>query len=248
MGFQANAVIPSRFRYEKLNNGGDQYHEKLMARPRRRRCWVKKMNGGVKRCLRLSRSRKLTFKALSVILMPSPNSRIAKVYAHVIDRIKMMDDLSLYPNIIFSTHWGLPVLSHPHPSKTSLALKRLMIPSCVLSAKALSTILDGPYKLEYIQRHCFRVDEDEVYRTRVIPDARVYGSVQLITKVFCCCVYSGSGYHMEVVEYLSIAEPNVWGGDTEASEEGISLLISRKLVKSDGRRCLVLEGSEEVKF
>ncbi|KAG5244592.1 TRNA-specific thiouridylase [Salix suchowensis] len=125
MGFQANAVIPSRFRYEKLNNGGDQYHEKLMARPRRRRCWVKKMNGGVKRCLRLSRSRKLTFKALSVILMPTPNSRIAKVYAHVIDRIKMMDDLSLYPNIIFSTHWGLPVLSHPHPSvkkkrKTSL--------------------------------------------------------------------------------------------------------------------------------
>uniref|UniRef100_A0A6N2LJF2 Uncharacterized protein n=1 Tax=Salix viminalis TaxID=40686 RepID=A0A6N2LJF2_SALVM len=121
MGFQANAVIPSRFRLRELNNGGDQYHEKLMARPRRRRCWVKKMNGGVKRCLRLSRSRKLTFKALSVILMPSPNSRIAKVYAHVIDRIKMMDDLSLYPNIIFSTHWGLPVLSHPHPSvKTSL--------------------------------------------------------------------------------------------------------------------------------
>ncbi|KAL9355882.1 hypothetical protein Peur_049135 [Populus x canadensis] len=32
------------------------------------------------------------------------------------------------------------------------ALKRLMIPSCVLSANALPTILDiGPNKLEYIQ-------------------------------------------------------------------------------------------------
>ncbi|KAJ6917888.1 hypothetical protein NC651_012174 [Populus alba x Populus x berolinensis] len=122
MGFQANAVIPSRFRYEKLISGGDQYH---MARPRRWRYWVKKMNGGVKG-LRLSRSRKLTFKALSAILMPSPKSRIARVYAHVIDRIKMVDDLALYPNIIFSTHWGLPVLSHPHPSvKTTTRLSSL---------------------------------------------------------------------------------------------------------------------------
>jgi len=31
------------------------------------------------------------------------------------------------------------------------ALKRLMIPSSVLSANALPTILDGPNKLEYIQ-------------------------------------------------------------------------------------------------
>ncbi|KAG5244591.1 hypothetical protein IMY05_005G0001000 [Salix suchowensis] len=47
-----------------------------------------------------------------------------------------------------------------------------MISSCVLSAKALSTILDGPYKLEYIQDIVF-VLMDEVYRTRVIPDAQV---------------------------------------------------------------------------
>ncbi|KAG6773016.1 hypothetical protein POTOM_020268 [Populus tomentosa] len=124
MGFQANAVIPSRSRYEKLINGGDQYH---MARPRRWRYWVKKMNGGVKG-LRLSRSRKLTFKALSAILMPSPNSRIARVYAHVSDRIKMMDDMALYPNIIFSTHWGLPVLSHPHPPvKTTTRLNQVVL-------------------------------------------------------------------------------------------------------------------------
>ncbi|KAJ6883219.1 transmembrane protein 184B-like [Populus alba x Populus x berolinensis] len=110
MGFEAVAGMRSRFRYEKLGNDEDQYHEKLMARPRRRHCWVKKMNGRVKG-LRLSRSRKLTFKALSVILMPSPSSRIAKVYAHIIDRIKIMDDLNLYPNIILSTRWGLPVRS-----------------------------------------------------------------------------------------------------------------------------------------
>ncbi|KAL3573322.1 hypothetical protein D5086_023935 [Populus alba] len=110
MGFEAVAGMRSRFRYEKLGNDEEQYHEKLMARPRRRHCWVKKMNGRVKG-LRLSRSRKLTFKALSVILMPSPSSRIAKVYAHIIDRIKIMDDLNLYPNIILSTRWGLPVRS-----------------------------------------------------------------------------------------------------------------------------------------
>ncbi|CAK7340401.1 unnamed protein product [Dovyalis caffra] len=116
MGFESIVGIQSRSRYEKLNGGDD--HEKLMARPRRRHCWVKKMNGGVKG-LRLSRSRRLTFKALSVILMPSPSSRIAKVYAHIIDRIKIMDDLNLYPNIIFSSHLGLPVLSHPLPSVKS---------------------------------------------------------------------------------------------------------------------------------
>ncbi|XP_011023903.1 PREDICTED: uncharacterized protein LOC105125237 [Populus euphratica] len=115
MGFEAVAGMHSRFRYEKLSNDEEQYHEKLIARPRRRHCWVKKMNGRVKG-LRLSRSRKLTFKALPVILMPSPSSRIAKVYAHIIDRIKIMDDLNLYPNIILSTRWGLPGLSHPHPS------------------------------------------------------------------------------------------------------------------------------------
>ncbi|KAF9681429.1 hypothetical protein SADUNF_Sadunf05G0000600 [Salix dunnii] len=148
MGFQANAVIPSRFRYEKLHNGGDQYHEKLMARPRRRRCWVKKMNGGVKG-LRLCRSRKLTFKALSVILMPSPNSRIAKVYAHVIDRIKMMDDLSLLTLLGYIPTRTASLIAENFPALN------LMIPSCVLSAKALSTILDGPNKLEYIQDSVF---------------------------------------------------------------------------------------------
>ncbi|EEF50051.1 conserved hypothetical protein [Ricinus communis] len=65
------------------------------------------MNGRLKG-IRLPRSRKFTFKALSVMVLPS---RIARVYADTISRIKMMDDL--YPNIIFSTQLGLPVLSHP---------------------------------------------------------------------------------------------------------------------------------------
>ncbi|KAJ9186081.1 hypothetical protein P3X46_005623 [Hevea brasiliensis] len=64
------------------------------------------MNGGLKG-LRLSRSRKLTFKALSVMVLPS---RIVRMYADIISRIKMDD---LYPNIIFSTQWGLPILFHP---------------------------------------------------------------------------------------------------------------------------------------
>lgn len=109
MGLQDTVGIQSRrFRYEKLIRAADD-HEKLAIRPPRRR-WVKKINGGLKG-LRLSRSRKLTFKALSAILIPS--SRIANIYAHIIDRIIKMD-IDLYPNFNFSTHWGLPVKSHPY--------------------------------------------------------------------------------------------------------------------------------------
>ncbi|XWS58034.1 hypothetical protein CRYUN_Cryun08bG0000500 [Craigia yunnanensis] len=84
---------PMQCRYEKLRNDPNK-----VARPRRR--WVKKINGGLKG-LRLSRSRKLSLKTLS----------IARIYADIVDRRKM--DAGLCPNIIFSTHWGLPTLSHP---------------------------------------------------------------------------------------------------------------------------------------
>ncbi|KAJ9180410.1 hypothetical protein P3X46_008657 [Hevea brasiliensis] len=100
MGIQDIVGLHLRYRYEKLISSDEK-----LAKPRRR-SWLKKMNGGLKG-LRLSRSRKLTFKALSVMVLPS---RIATVYADIISRIKMED---FYPNIIFSTQWGLPVLSHP---------------------------------------------------------------------------------------------------------------------------------------
>ncbi|OAY43889.1 hypothetical protein MANES_08G105911v8 [Manihot esculenta] len=100
MGIQDIIGLQLRYRYEKLISSDEKLAKS------RRRSWVKKLNGGLKG-LRLSRSRKLTFKALSVMVLPS---RIARVYADIISRIKIED---LYPNIIFSTQLGLPVLSHP---------------------------------------------------------------------------------------------------------------------------------------
>ncbi|KDP23316.1 hypothetical protein JCGZ_23149 [Jatropha curcas] len=101
MGFQdIVAGMHSRYGYKKLNSCDEKF-----VRPRR--CsWIKKMNGGLKG-IRLYRSKKLTFKALSVMVLPR---RIARIYGDIISRIKMDD---LYPNIIFSTQLGLPVLSHP---------------------------------------------------------------------------------------------------------------------------------------
>ncbi|XVE63190.1 hypothetical protein DITRI_Ditri06bG0180400 [Diplodiscus trichospermus] len=84
---------PSKCRYEKLRNDPNK-----VARPSRR--WVKNMSGGLKG-LRLSRSRKLSLKIFS----------IARIYADIVGR--MMMDAGLCPNIIFSTRWGLPTLSHP---------------------------------------------------------------------------------------------------------------------------------------
>ncbi|GLT30104.1 hypothetical protein SLA2020_049240 [Shorea laevis] len=85
-------------RYEKLKHGGVTTK---VGRPRKR--WVRKMKGGI----RLSRSRKHFFKAFSMVVLAG---RVARVYADIIDRMKMD---GLCPSIIFCTQWGLPVLSHP---------------------------------------------------------------------------------------------------------------------------------------
>ncbi|KAJ4845083.1 hypothetical protein Tsubulata_036107 [Turnera subulata] len=109
MGLIHDAVgVSFGFRYQKLNNsdGG----EELGRRRRRRRRWMKGMNGRVMKGLRLCpRSRKFTLKALSVIVL---QSRIAKAYADIIQRVKMDD---IYSNLVFYTQWGLPVLPPLHP-------------------------------------------------------------------------------------------------------------------------------------
>lgn len=91
-----------RCRYEKLSSS--MMNEEKVAKPGSH--WVKKMNGRLKG-LRLSRSRKLTLKVFSVVVL---SSRITKLYAEVAKTMKID---GLCPNIIFSTQWGLPVLSHP---------------------------------------------------------------------------------------------------------------------------------------
>ncbi|KAK3228983.1 hypothetical protein Dsin_000864 [Dipteronia sinensis] len=94
-----------RHRYKKLTC------DEAAARPKSRRCWVKKMNGGL-RGLRLSRSRKLTLKATLPGVMVLRASKIVRImYGDILERIMNVDGLC--PNIIFTTQWGLPVLAHP---------------------------------------------------------------------------------------------------------------------------------------
>lgn len=98
MGFQELAEGRLRSRYERLTTD-----DVKAARPRR--SWVKKMNGRLKG-LRLSRSRKLILKGFSVVLFPR---RVVRIYTDIVNRM-MVDGIC--PTIIFSSQWGLPVLSH----------------------------------------------------------------------------------------------------------------------------------------
>ena len=98
MGFQD--VVGGRLgcHYEKLTKSNEK-----VGRPGRH--WVKKMNGRLKG-LRLSRSRKLTLKIFSAVVWPS---RFARICSDIVNKMKAD---GAYPTIIFSTQWGLPVLSH----------------------------------------------------------------------------------------------------------------------------------------
>lgn len=96
LGWQYLATKRTRCGYEKLSSSG----EKMMRDGRR--CWVKSVNGRL-RGLRLSRCRKLS---LAVVLF---SSRIVRLYTEV---VKRMNTENIYPAMVLSTQWGLPVLSH----------------------------------------------------------------------------------------------------------------------------------------
>ncbi|EXB57573.1 hypothetical protein L484_022680 [Morus notabilis] len=98
MGFQDIIGVRLRCRYERLSNIDEK-----VTKPGR--CWVKKTNGKLKG-LRLSRSRKLTLKVFSVVVF---TNRIARIYNEIVNRMSID---GVHPNIIFTTQWGLPVLSH----------------------------------------------------------------------------------------------------------------------------------------
>uniref|UniRef100_A0A7N0U821 Uncharacterized protein n=1 Tax=Kalanchoe fedtschenkoi TaxID=63787 RepID=A0A7N0U821_KALFE len=90
-----------RNRYKKLTDDDD---DEKAARPRKR--WVvRKMSGGV-RGVRLARTRRFTFRALSVMLMPKS---IAALCSEILARLRTE---GVCPSIVFSSQWGLPVLSH----------------------------------------------------------------------------------------------------------------------------------------
>lgn len=87
-------------------------YEKLSEKRQEKWFWVKRANScgnnGLKRLkgIRISRSKKLTLKLFSV------TTKIVKMYNEVIKRMNAIDHRGVYPNIVFTSHWGLPVLSH----------------------------------------------------------------------------------------------------------------------------------------
>lgn len=89
--------------YEKLTSPS-----KKIIRVGRSCSWVKSVNGRL-RGLRLSRrTKKLSLRSFSIILL---SSRIVRIYNEVVNRIMKMENT--YPTIVLPTQWGFPVLSHP---------------------------------------------------------------------------------------------------------------------------------------
>ncbi|CAI9781709.1 unnamed protein product [Fraxinus pennsylvanica] len=99
MDFQELFVGRQTARYQRLTSADEK-----AARPKN--YWMKKINGRVKG-FRLSKSKKLNWKAVSVILIPK---KIARMYFFEIVKRMKLDEVC--PAIIFSCQWGLPVLSH----------------------------------------------------------------------------------------------------------------------------------------
>lgn len=91
--------------YEKLTSDGSE----KMRRVGRSGCWLKSVNGRL-RGLRLSRSKKIYLGGFSTVLL---SSRIVRIYTHVVNRINMEN---MYPAVVVPTQWGLPMVSHSHPS------------------------------------------------------------------------------------------------------------------------------------
>ncbi|PRQ42565.1 hypothetical protein RchiOBHm_Chr3g0459041 [Rosa chinensis] len=118
MSFQDMVGRGLGFQYEKLSKRNEK-----MSRCGRH-IWVKKMNGKLKG-FRLSRSRKFTLKVFSVVVWPR---RIARIYSEVVKRLKTD---GVYPNIIFSTQWGLPVLSHSSVKFRETVAKAPYARSCI---------------------------------------------------------------------------------------------------------------------
>ncbi|KAK4771561.1 hypothetical protein SAY87_032093 [Trapa incisa] len=103
MDLETEEVVAGRFRcyqYQKLvPSDGKGCEARLRGR------WLKRANGRFKG-LRISRSRKLTFRASSVYVFAS---RMARIYREITSRMNVD---AICPAIVFSTQWGLPALSH----------------------------------------------------------------------------------------------------------------------------------------
>ncbi|KAF4359069.1 hypothetical protein G4B88_020613 [Cannabis sativa] len=120
MGFQE--IIGGRHRcdrYEKLSSNSSRISldEKVGNNTKSKFGRRKRVKG-----IRLSRSRKITLKVFSMVVF---TSKIVRIFNEIVSRMSLD---GVYPNIIFTSQWGLPVLSH-HSSpnnctKTAISFHR----------------------------------------------------------------------------------------------------------------------------
>ncbi|GAB4857246.1 hypothetical protein Ancab_015153 [Ancistrocladus abbreviatus] len=102
MGMQNQAARMARLRqgYVKLINSGDNG---MKARPRGQ--WMKKMKRRI-RGVKLFRRRKVNWKVFSSLML---SRRTGRTYAEIVKRLISLEPV--WPNVIFATNWGLPVVS-----------------------------------------------------------------------------------------------------------------------------------------
>ncbi|KAL9229481.1 hypothetical protein vseg_004943 [Gypsophila vaccaria] len=109
MSFQN--LVP-KHRYQKLiteeNHGNNNNNKKTnnVSRVRRRCFWVKKTNGKMLKGVKMSKPKRVNWKAYSLIVFPR---KIARIYREV---VKKLIELNCGSNLILTSTWGIPVLSH----------------------------------------------------------------------------------------------------------------------------------------
>ncbi|KAK1419265.1 hypothetical protein QVD17_28429 [Tagetes erecta] len=99
MGFQDLIERCNNKRYKKLSAG--------------KKPLLKKVNRRFKG-FRLMVTRKLKWRSFWIAVMPS--KRTLKMYSDMLNQMKVDGS---YPAIVFTSHWGLPVLVHPSSYKSS---------------------------------------------------------------------------------------------------------------------------------
>lgn len=89
--------------YERLTTSDAA--DKKAARPKRC-CWLRRMKGRF-RGFRVTSTRRLNWKAISIVIMPK---RISGMYGDIVKR--MVTDGAYPANILLSCQWGFPMLSY----------------------------------------------------------------------------------------------------------------------------------------
>ncbi|MED6168535.1 hypothetical protein PIB30_012533 [Stylosanthes scabra] len=110
MGFQylgKRGIMRRSGGYERLTSPSEK-----VVRLGKQGCWVKSVNGRLRGIRLSSRSKRVSLKAFSTVLLPM--SKIVRMYNDVVNRMNLQELLG-NAAVVVPTQWGLPtVISHHH--------------------------------------------------------------------------------------------------------------------------------------